>query len=44
MRHALIRPALLGVAAAAAVPVFASAASAAPATASGRLPGPSVRE
>jgi hypothetical protein len=34
MRHALIRPALLGVAAAAAVPVFASAASAAPATAS----------
>jgi nitrous oxidase accessory protein NosD len=31
MRHALIRPALLGVAAAAAVPVFAATASAAPA-------------
>jgi nitrous oxidase accessory protein NosD len=41
MRHALIRPALLGVAAAAAVPVFASAASAAPATASGPAAGAS---
>src|ERR1700759_3149940 len=39
MRHALIRPALLGVAAAAAVPVFAATASAAPATASGPAAG-----
>ena len=39
MRHALIRPALLGVAAAAAVPVLATAASAAPATASGAAAG-----
>ena len=39
MRHALIRPAFLGVAAAAAIPVLAAAASAAPATASGPVTG-----